>query len=416
VSDTYLIVGGGLAGAKAAETLRTEGFGGRVVLVGDETERPYERPPLSKGYLQGNEPRDNAFVHESTWYVENDIDLLLGMRATALDPSTRTVILDGYDPVVYDKLLLATGARPRRLDLPGSDLIGVRYLRALPDADNLRSSLREGGRVVVVGAGWIGLETAAAARGYGATVTVIESAALPLQRVLGDEVATIYANLHRAHDVDLRLSSGIAGFVGVGGSLRAVTLNDGTEVPADLAIVGVGVEPNVELAREARLTIDNGVLTDAGFRTSDPVIYACGDVANSLSSVVGSRIRVEHWANALNGGPAAAKSMLGQDGTYDWVPYFFSDQYDLGMEYCGYVAPGGYDTVVFRGDTEILDGKAPEFLAFWVKDGRVLAALNANVWDVQDDLQKLVQAGHAGRSVDPTQLADPGVPLPDLAR
>jgi 3-phenylpropionate/trans-cinnamate dioxygenase ferredoxin reductase subunit len=415
MSDTYVIVGGGLAGAKAAETLRAEGFDGRVVLIGDETERPYERPPLSKGYLLGNDPRDSAFVHEASWYSANNVDLLLGVRATDLNLHKRQVTLDGFEPLRYDKLLLATGARPRHLEIPGSDLGGVRYLRTLPDADGLVYALKDGARVVVIGAGWIGLETAAAAREHGAQATVVEMAPLPLQRVLGDEVATIYANLHREHGVDLRMSSGIAEFVGSVGALSAVRLADGTEIPADLAIVGVGVLPNTELASAAGLHIDNGIVVDAQLRTSDPSVYACGDVANWHNPALGTSLRVEHWANALNSGPVAAKSMLGQDVTYDEVPYFYSDQYDLGMEYSGYVEPGGYDRVVFRGATDFMDGKAPEFIAFWVKDGRVLAGMNANIWDVQDDIRKLVRAGFAGRAVDLDRLADPNVPIAELA-
>jgi 3-phenylpropionate/trans-cinnamate dioxygenase ferredoxin reductase subunit len=414
VSDTFVIVGGGLAGAKAAETLRAEGFDGRIVLIGDETERPYERPPLSKEYLLGTAARDKAFVHDASWYGQNSIDLLLGVRATGLDAAKRTLTLDGFEPLVYDKMLLATGSRPRRLDIPGSDLTGVRYLRTLPDADNLLDSLKGGARVVIIGAGWIGLETAAAARTHGAHATVIETMALPLQRVLGDEVATIYANLHRAHDVDLRFSSGVAEFVGAGGSLRGVRLIEGTELPADVAIVGIGIVPNTELASAAGITVDNGVVTDATLRTSDPAVYACGDVANSYNPLIGARVRVEHWANALNGGPAAAKAMLGQDMTYDRVPYFYSDQYDLGMEYSGCVETGGYDQVVFRGSTDIVDGKAPEFLAFWVSGGRVLAGMNANVWDVQDDIQRLVRAGYGGKAVDLAKLADSTVALGDL--
>jgi 3-phenylpropionate/trans-cinnamate dioxygenase ferredoxin reductase subunit len=414
MSDTFVIVGGGLAGAKAAETLRAEGFEGRLVLIGDETERPYERPPLSKGYLLGNDPRDVAFVHDASWYGDNNIDLLLGVRATSLDRSKRTLTLDGFEPLVYDKLLLATGSRPRHLDIPGNDLSGVRYLRTLPDADSLVYSLKDGVRVVIIGAGWIGLETAAATREHGGQATVIEMASLPLQRVLGDEVATIYANLHRAHGVDLRFSAGVAEFVGSVGELMAVRLPDGTEIPADVAIVGIGITPNVELAAEAGIAVENGVLTDARLQTSDPNVYACGDVANAHNPMIGKQIRVEHWANALNGGPAAAKAMLDPNADYDYVPYFYSDQYDLGMEYSGYVEPDGYDRVVFRGGTDIVDGKAPEFIAFWVKAGRVLAGMNANVWDVQDDIQKLVRAGYGGRAVDLDRLADPNVPLGEL--
>jgi 3-phenylpropionate/trans-cinnamate dioxygenase ferredoxin reductase subunit len=411
---TFVIIGASLAGAKAAETLRAEGFTGRIVLVGEETERPYERPPLSKEYLLCKAPREKAYVHEATWYAEHDVELVLGVRVTALDPASHTVTLDGVEPLRYDKLLLATGSRVRTLDVAGTDLSGVRYLRTMPEADALLESLRQGGRVLVIGAGWIGLEAAAAAVSHGAAVTVVEMDTLPLRRVLGDEVAGVFAELHRAHGVDFRFGSGVGEFVGSAGRLTSAVLADGSSVAAEVALVGVGIRPNTELADVAGLAVDNGVVVDAGLRTSDPDIYACGDVANSYNPLVGKGIRVEHWANALNGGKAAAKSMLGQEVVYDRVPYFYTDQYDLGMEYSGYVEPGGYDSVVFRGDPSIVDGKAPEFLAFWVRDGRVLAGMNVNIWDVTDPIQELVRAGYAGKAVDPARLADPQVPLGDL--
>ena len=412
--SVFVIVGASLAGAKAAETLRREGFDGRIVLIGAETARPYERPPLSKGYLNGTESREKAFVHEEGWYGSNDVELILGMEATDLDTGTHTLTLGGFEPLHYDKLLIATGSRPRQLDVPGADLSGVRYLRTIFDSDALVEHLQPGVRVVIVGAGWIGLETAAAAVNRGASALVVEMDSLPLRRVLGDEVAGIFANVHRAHCVDFRFESGVSELIGEVGSLSGVRLSDGTEVPADLAILGVGIVPNVELAARAGLEVDNGIVTDAALRTSAPDVYACGDVASSFNPLLGKRIRVEHWANALNGGPAAAKSMLGQEVAYDRVPYFFSDQYDLGMEYSGYAEPGGYDQVVFRGSTEIRDGKAPEFMAFWVREGRVLAGMNVNVWDVNPDVQELARAGYSGKSVDLDRLADPNVPLLDL--
>lgn len=411
---TFVIVGASLAGAKAAETLRAEGFTGRLVLVGDEIERPYERPPLSKGYLLGKEPREKAFVHDEGWYAVHDVELLLGRRATNLDVRSHTVTLDGVEPLRYDKLLLATGSRVRTLDVSGADLAGVRYLRTIGQAEALLAALRPGGEVVVVGAGWIGLEVAAAARFHGCTVTVVEAAVLPLRRVLGDEVAAVFRDLHVAHAVDFRFGAGVREFGSVGDRLTSVVLDDDTELGADLAVVGVGIRPATELAEAAGLTVDNGIVTDAALRTSDPDVYACGDVAVSFNPIVGARIRVEHWANALNGGPAAARSMLGQPVEYARLPYFFSDQYDLGMEYSGWVEPHGYDRVVFRGNPAIVDGKAPEFVAFWVKDGRVLAGMNANVWDVTDPIQALVRAGHAGTTVDLGRLSDPRVPLGDL--
>jgi 3-phenylpropionate/trans-cinnamate dioxygenase ferredoxin reductase subunit len=411
----FVIVGASLAGAKAAEELRTAGFAGRIVLIGQETERPYERPPLSKGYLLGSQPRDKAYVHEPGWYAEHGVELVLGVRATGLDPIAHTITLDGGDPVRYDKLLLATGSRVRRLDVPGADLPGVRYLRTLPDADRLAADLPAARQVVVVGAGWIGLETAAAARTHGAEVTVVELDRAPLRRVLGDGVAEVFADLHRAHGVAFRFGVGVREFrPDVDGQLATVVLTDGTELPADLAIVGVGITPATELAEAAGLAVDNGITVDAGLQTTDPDIYAAGDVANIAHPLLGKNIRVEHWSNALNSGPAAARSMLGEPVSYDRIPYFFTDQYDLGMEYTGYVEPDAYDRVIFRGDPTMRDGKAPQFLAFWVTGDRVLAGMNVNVWDVTDPIRDLVRAGHTGHGVDPAKLADPHTPLPDL--
>ncbi len=411
---TFVIVGASLAGAKAAETLREDGFDGRIVLIGDETERPYERPPLSKGYLLGNDPREQAFVHEADWYAEHDVELRLGTSARSVDLADRRVLLHPQDAVAYDKLLLATGSRVRRLDVAGGDAAGVHYLRTLDQSDALQAALRSGAPVVVVGAGWIGLETAAAARSYGCAVTVVEMDTLPLRRVLGDEVATIYRDLHAAHGVDFRFEAGVSRFAVEDGRVSGVVLADGTELPAATVAVGVGIRPTVELAEEAGLHVDDGVVTDALLRTSDENVYACGDVASSYNPLLGRRIRVEHWANALAGGPAAARSMLGGTEEYAPVPYFFSDQYDLGMEYAGYVAPGAYDRVVFRGAGETRDEAAPEFVAFWISGDRVVAGMNANVWDVNDTIQDLVRAGARGRPVNLDALADDAVPLADL--
>ncbi|GIH20613.1 NAD(P)/FAD-dependent oxidoreductase [Rugosimonospora africana] len=410
----FVIVGASLTGAKAAEGLRDAGFEGKIMLIGEEIERPYERPPLSKGYLQGNDPRDGAFVHPEQWYAEHDVTLRLGTRVTALDPAAHSLTLDGVETVGYDKLLLATGSRVRQLTVPGVELNGVRYLRTMPESDGLRERLSRGGNVVVIGAGWIGLETAAAARGYGATVTVVELDTLPLRRPLGDELAAFFAELHKAHGVTLRFGAGVREFRGSAGTLTAVVLEDGTELPADLAIVGVGIQPATELAETSGLTVDNGIVTDAALRTSDSDVYAAGDVASTHNALLGRPIRVEHWANALNGGEAAGRSMAGEDVTYDRVPYFFTDQYDLGMEYSGYVEPGGYDRIVYRGDPSFVDGKVPEFIAFWVKDDRVLAGMNVNVWDVTDDVQALIRAGYSGGKVNLDKLADPQVPLTEL--
>jgi 3-phenylpropionate/trans-cinnamate dioxygenase ferredoxin reductase subunit len=412
---TFVIVGASLAGVTAAETLRAEGFTGRIVLVGEERELPYERPPLSKGYLLGNDPRERALLHDEEWYAAHNVELFLDCRATNLHPGTRTVTLDNVTELRYDKLLLATGSWVRDLRVPGSAARGVHHLRTLDDADALRAALSEGVRVVVIGAGWIGLETAAAARAYGCPVTVVEVAPLPLWRVLGDEVAVVFRDLHAAHGVVFRFDTAVSAIRSRDGRATGVLLDDGTELAADVVVVGVGVLPATELAEAAGLAMHDGVVTDGSLRTSDPDIYACGDVASSFHPLLGKRIRMEHWANALGGGAAAARAMLGRSVVYDPVPYFYSDQYDLGMEYSGYVEPGGYDQVVFRGDPSFADGRVPEFIAFWLKDGRVLAGMNVNVWDVVDDIQRLVRAGYAGRSVDPAKLADPAVPLDDLA-
>jgi 3-phenylpropionate/trans-cinnamate dioxygenase ferredoxin reductase subunit len=327
-----------------------------------------------------------------------------------LDADTHTVTLDGVEELRFDKLLLATGSRVRTLRVPGHDLHHVSYLRTIDEADVLRALLQGGTRkVVVVGAGWIGLEVAAAARGHGAQVTVVEMDTLPLRRVLGDEVATLYRDLHAAHGVEFRFGVQAASFQGEGGELAGVVLSDGSELPADHALVGIGIIPATELAVAAGLTVEDGVVTDAALRTSHPDIYACGDVASTPNTVAGRRIRVEHWSNALNGGPAAARSMLGQEVSYDRVPYFFTDQYDLGMEYSGWVEPGGYERVVFRGDPALVDGKVPEYLAFWLDDrARVRAGMNVNIWDRTDEIRDLVGTGRPG---DPGKLADPSVPL-----
>jgi 3-phenylpropionate/trans-cinnamate dioxygenase ferredoxin reductase subunit len=415
---TFVIVGASLAGAKAAEHLRERGFEGRIVLLGAENQPPYERPPLSKGYLLGTEELSKAYVHEIRWYADHDVELILGARATALDRAAHTVSLDIGGSVHYDKLLIATGSRVREVTVPGVGNEGVYYLRTIDDSVTLRQQFREGAQVVIIGAGWIGLEAAAAARQHGASVTVVETDALPLRRVLGDEVAAIYRDLHEAHGVTFRFRSGVQEIGDSGGKVSHVVLVDGTEVPADLVLVGVGVRPNVELGQEAGLEVDGGLITDEHLRTTDPDVYAAGDVAAFWSRLLGQRIRVEHWANALHGGPAAAAAMLGDEEPYDRVPYFYSDQYTasplIGMEYAGYVAPGGYDRVVFRGSPQIKSEGDPEFLAFWTKEGRILAGMNANIWDVQDQIEPLVRAGWAGEAVDLDRLADPTVPLSEV--
>jgi 3-phenylpropionate/trans-cinnamate dioxygenase ferredoxin reductase subunit len=401
---SYVIAGGGLAGAKAAETLRDEGFDGDIVLLGSEPERPYERPPLSKGYLQGSDARDSVYVHPAGWYAEHGVDLRPGVTVTAIDRGSSTVATSGPGgdgELSYDKLLLATGASPRRLDFPGSDREEVLYLRTLGDSDRLRSAFKPGTRVVVAGAGWIGLETAAAARTAECSVTVLEPQPGALHDQLGPELGEIFAGLHRAHGVEFRFGEKAVEF-----RPGMVITSGGAEIPADVLVVGIGAAPNDELAARAGLDVANGVLTDEALRTSDPDIFAAGDVANSFNPLFGRRVRVEHWANALNGGPAAARSMLGQPVSYDRVPYYYSDQYELGMECAGLPTPGTYDQVLYRGAPAAL-----EFVAFWLANGAVVAGMNVNVWDVQDDIQTLIRSA---RPIDPTRLTTPEIPLTDL--
>jgi len=401
---SYVIAGASLAGAKAAETLRDEGFDGDIVLIGSESERPYERPPLSKGYLLGSDQRDSVYVHAAGWYAENGVDLREGVTVTAIDRSARTVATSSGAQVSYDRLLLATGASPRRLNpssFPGSDREEVLYLRTIADSDRLRSAFQAGTRVVVAGAGWIGLETAAAARTAECAVTVLEPQPGALTDQLGPELGAVFADVHRAHGVEFLFGEKAVEF-----RPGMVITSGGAEIPADILVVGIGAAPNDDLAARAGLETGNGVLTDEALRTSDPDIFAAGDVANSVHPLLGRRVRVEHWANALNGGPAAARSMLGQAVRYDPVPYFYSDQYDLGMECAGLPSPGTYDQVLYRGDRDTL-----EFIAFWLSGGVVVAGMNVNVWDVNDDIQALIRAA---RPVDPARLTNPDIPLTDL--
>jgi 3-phenylpropionate/trans-cinnamate dioxygenase ferredoxin reductase component len=403
--QTHVIVGASLAGAKAAATLREEGFDGRVVLVGAEAERPYERPPLSKDYLRGEVGREKVYVHEESFYAEHDIELRLGRTAVSLDPSSSELELDDGAQLRYDRLLLTTGAEPRRLSIPGTELDGVLYLRSVEDSDTLRERFDRGGAVVVVGAGWIGAEVAASARQRGLEVTVLDPASVPLERVMGTEVGAIYRDIHSEQGVRMLMGTGVEAFEG-DRAVERVRTSDGRELECDFAVVGVGVEPRTGLAAQAGMAIDNGVLVDEQLRTSAPGVFAAGDVANAHHPMYGERIRVEHWANALNQGPAAARNMLGQDSAYERLPYFFSDQYDVGMEYSGF-APS-WDRVVFRGDPA-----TREFVAFWLVEDRVVAGMNVNVWDVTDPIKRLISQRLA---VDDRTLADPDVPLEELGR
>nr|WP_110342734.1 FAD-dependent oxidoreductase [Prauserella flavalba]PXY21944.1 ferredoxin reductase [Prauserella flavalba] len=390
-----VIVGSGLAGATAAARLRERGYAGEVLVLGSETHRPYELPPLSKGLLLGDTDEPD-WVREEKFYAEHDIDLRGGVTATRVDPGERIVFDAEGGEHRYDRLLLATGSRPRSLPVPGVDLPGVRTLRTLDDALSLRSAFQDAARVVIIGAGWIGTEAAAAARKHDAEVTVVDQVTLPLRTVLGDEVATVFRDLHTEHGVNWRLGATLAELTGDADGVRGVRLGDGTELPADVVLLAVGVAPRVELAETAglELTGDRGVAVDAGLRTAAPDIYAAGDIASHFHPRYGHRIRVEHWANAKNQGAHVAANLVGENEPYLRSPYFFTDQYDLGCEYRG-IADPATDELVVRGDLA-----SREFIAFWLRDGQVTAAMNVNVWDYGDELQKLVDgrvAVSAGR-------------------
>ncbi len=401
--NTFVIVGGGLAAGKAAEALREHGHSGPLVIIGDEREKPYVRPPLSKGYLLGKEERDSIFVHPDDWYREHDVDLLLGTRARAVDRQARRVELDDGRQVPYTKLLLATGSSPRRLSVPGAELDNVLYLRRVGDSERLKSAFTAGAKIVVIGAGWIGLETAAAARLAGAEVTVLNHSELPLLKVLGRETAEVFAALHADHGVDLLPNVRVESVTGTDGHVDGVRLADGRHFAADAVVVGVGITPNVQLAQEAGLDVRNGIVTDEHLRTSVADIYAAGDVANAYHPLLGRHLRVEHWANALHQPEVAALSMLDKNAVYDRLPYFYTDQYDLGMEYTGHTEPAGYDRVVFRGERS-----ERRFIAFWMAGNRVLAGMSVNVWDVMNPIRALITSGS---DIDDVLLADPDVPL-----
>ena len=404
-NSTLAVVGASLAGARAAGSARSAGFDGRILLISEEAHLPYERPPLSKAVLRGEAEPDSARVHsDDDFYAEHDIEIVSD-RVTALDPVTRRLDLAGGGHVRFAAAVLATGAAPRRLSIPGADLNGVHYLRTVDDALRLRDAIRSATRVAVIGAGWIGSEVAASARQMGADVVLVDPAPVPLHRVLGDEIGAVFRDLHADNGVELRLGAGVSELRGAT-TVEAVVLSDGRVEAADVVVVGVGVVPRVDaVAGAAGLRIDNGILVDEHLETNIPGIYAAGDVANAWHPFYRRHLRVEHWANALNQGVTAGHNVAGDRRAYTRLPYFYSDQYDLGLEYVGY--GNGDDAVAVRGDLA-----AREFIAFWHRAGIVTAAMNVNVWDVVEDMKSLVSSGV---SVDIARLTDPGIALADAA-
>jgi 3-phenylpropionate/trans-cinnamate dioxygenase ferredoxin reductase subunit len=383
MSTPIVIVGGGLAAGNAVTELRDAGYDGEVVLFAAEPHVPYERPPLSKGFLVGEKTAESTYVQPPEWYDEHGVDLRTGVRVASVDPESHSVSTEAGETVAYSSLLLATGARPRRLPLEPTTDVSVRYLRTLDDAQDLRAVLGEDRRLLVVGGGWIGMEVAASARQLGTTVTLVEPAEQPLLAALGPEIGARFATAHRERGVDLRTGTGLDRLDG-----GTALLTDGSRVEVDTVLVGIGVVPNDELAREAGLAVHNGILADAGLRTSHGDVFAAGDVANAEHPVLKERVRVEHWQNAISQGRAAAHALLGEEVSYDELPYFFTDQYDLGMEYFGHVGASGFDRV------DIEDGDEKEsFAAHWWRADRLVAAMHVNQWDRSDELRGRVQRG-----------------------
>jgi 3-phenylpropionate/trans-cinnamate dioxygenase ferredoxin reductase subunit len=387
-SAPIVVVGGGLAAGTVVTELREGGYDGPLAVYTDEAHPPYERPPLSKDYLLDNGPLENALVHPEDWYAEHGVDLHTSTPVTAIDPADHEVVAGGVS-TSYSQLVLATGSRARRLAPADESGAEVHYLRQWEDSERLRSALTEGSRLAIVGGGWIGLEVASAARKHGVEVVILEMAPQPLHAVLGDEVAAVFADLHRTHGVDLRTGVKIGGFRSDG---RGVEIDvDGETVAADRLVVGIGAVPDVGLAEAAGITVDKqsgGVRTDARLRTSAEDVWAIGDIANADHPVLGHPLRVEHWDTAIQHGKVVAANLLGNETTHDALPYFFTDQYALGMEYVGHPGPEGFDDVVLRGRTGGEDGG--RFTAWWLRGGRVVAGMQVNDWDVTDEIRRLV--------------------------
>lgn len=403
-NESILIIGGGLAGAKAAEGAREAGWRGAIRLIGAEPYLPYERPPLTKGLLQGADGPQAAIVAKDGWATTHGVELLLGAPAESIDRAAHTVRVAGED-VPYTKLVLATGSVAPRPKLPGVDLGGVFVVRTLDDALALRDRLLPGTRVAIIGASWIGTEVAASARIRGAEVTLLGRGSVALERVLGREVGAFYASVHASHGVALRLGPDVTAIEG-DENATGVRLEDGALIEAEVVVLGTGVRPELGLAEAAGLEIDDGVLADATLATSDPDIYVAGDIANAMHPIFGGRVRVEHWGNALNQGLTAGANAAGAGRTFDFLPYFFSDQYDVGMEYSGW--PVEFDEVLIRGSID--DG---EFVAFQLRDAVVVGGANVNVWDVNEYVQDLVRAAAPVRR---EVLVDPDVDPADWVK
>ena len=402
--EHIVIVGAGLAAARAAGALRKEGYAGSITILGDEPERPYLRPPLSKEYLRGESDREKVYVHPAAFYAEQRIELRTGTTVRAIEPAAREVVLDHEERVPFDRLLVATGARPRTLPVPGADLPGVMTLRTVADADSIHAAATDAERIVVIGAGWIGSEVAASLRMLGRTVVLVAPETVPLERILGPEVGGVYRDSHVQNGVDWRPGTTVGRIIGTD-RVQGIETSTGERIAADLVVVGVGVQPRTELAVAAGLAVGDGIDVSATLETTVPGIFAAGDVASAWHPFYERRVRTEHWANAKFQGAAAGRSMLGGTALYDRIPYFYSDQYDLGMEYTGWASAS--DRLVVRGS--LADR---QFIAFWLRDGRVVAGMNANIWDVAKPIGQLIRSRAV---VDPESLADASLAIDELA-
>jgi 3-phenylpropionate/trans-cinnamate dioxygenase ferredoxin reductase subunit len=400
----FAIIGAGQSGGWTAKTLRDEGFDGRIILFGDEPYPPYERPPLSKEVLLGDQPVESTYLWPEGSYDEWNVEMRLETRVASISPADHSLALDNGEAISYDRLMIATGGRARPLPVAGADLDGVHYLRAIADTMAIRAGISaavsEGSRIFVVGGGWIGLEVAAAARKQGAEVTLVEAMDQLCGRALTPEFAARLLKIHLDHGVDIRLNTSIGHFEGNGSLARAV-LSDGETIDCATAVIGIGLIANTELAAEAGLAVDNGIVVDEFGRSSDPDIFAAGDVTNHPNALLGRRIRLESWENAQNQAIAAAKSMLDAGEAYNEVPWFWSDQYDVNIQLVG--LPEDFDRTVLRGDPD-----APEFIEFYLKDGRIEGAASMNNPRDLRFSKRLIQAQ---KIVDPDQLADPAVKL-----
>lgn len=408
-----VIIGGGLAAGRAARMLREQGYDGDVTVIASEPHFPYQRPPLSKGVLQGSEAPDSVYLQPDEWYAQQRIEVRPGVAVTAIDTAAHNVSLGDGSSLAYDKLLIATGSRSRKLPIEGHELRGVQTLRTLDEALALRAALAEGGKnLVLIGSGWIGMEVAASARTLGNRVTIFEREDVPLSVALGDQIGAAFKQVHESNGVVFHMNSHVERILGneAGNSPAGTYVTgvqaDGAIVPADLVLIGVGAIPNTELAIEAGIDVDNGILTDASFATSAPDVFAAGDVASVMHPTVGTRVRSEHWSNAINQGKAAARAMLGEAVSYDEIPYFYTDQFDLGVELSGYAHLMRDAEIVIRGD---LEGR--KYMAFWMLDGKVVAGMNVNIWDVNETVQKLIRSEQV---IDVARLTDTTVDLESL--